>query len=526
MNQLTLLFAVLLATIVSVPAGRRVALPSPVLMTIFGVVLALVPGIPAPNLAPGLILPLVLPPLLFAAARRSHWRQFHRTWRAIVLLAVALVLVSTAVVAVVYSRLDPGLPTAAAVLLGALISPPDPVAASAVAADLSLPRRLINTLESEGLFNDVTAIVVYGVALDAVLTGHFSAPGALGRFALSAVIAVVVGLGTGWASDRAITVLDDATLQVSLSLLVPFAAYVLAEHLHGSGVLAVLLCGLYLSDRADADDVAYRLVGGAFWDIVELLVTGFAFGLIGQELGAVITAVGPGWVRLIGEAMVIVGAVLLVRLLWLLPAAWLSRRLTPGGDADDAPFTWRETVVMWWAGMRGVATVALALAIPLTVHGGAPFPGRNQILFTAFTVVLFTLLVQGLTLPLLVRFIGISADDQAQREAERHLWFRVEQAQLRYLDEITESEEVPDELYERLAARQQARLAQLGSAPADASHADSRRRLAQGRRLRDLDQRMLAAGRREMAAARAEPDANPELVDRVMRQLDLRTFRR
>lgn len=526
MDQLTILFVIFLATIFSVPVGRRIGLPSPVLMTLFGAAMALLPQVPNPNIEPDLILPLVLPPLLFAAARRTHWRQFRASWRTVLLLAVLLVLVTSAAVAGVFHLLNPSLPIGAAVLLGALISPPDPVAATAVAGDLSLPRRLINTLETEGLFNDVTAVVIYVDAVGSVVSHHFSAAGALGELALSAAIALAVGLGLGWFSIRAMGMLADATLQVGLSLLIPYAVYEVADRLHGSGVLAVLVYGLYLSDKVDADDVAYRLVGTAFWDIVELLVTGFAFGLIGQELYVVVKEVGDAWSSLLGDATAVLAVVVLTRLLWLLPAAWLANRLTRRRDTGDKPVSWRETVVMWWAGMRGVVTVALALAIPLTVNGGAAFPGRDEILFTAFAVVLFTLVVQGLTLPVLTRLLKVGADDQAQREAERRLWYRVAKAELRQLNEAAEAGDVPEDLYERLSSRRAGRLAQAFPDAVDEELRSSmKQRFGEARLLHRLDQEMIAAGRRELQAARSEPGMDPELVDRVMRRLDLRSER-
>lgn len=530
MTQLTLLFVIFLATILTVPLSARLGVPSPVLMTVFGTVMALVPDIPNTKIDPSLILPLVLPPLLFAAARRSHWRQFRSSWPAILLLAVALVLVSTAAVALAYVELVPTLPVAAAVLLGALTSPPDPVAAVAVAGDVGMPRRLVTILETEGLFNDVTAIVIYGVAVTAVVQGHFTTSTALIDLLLSAVIAVVVGLGIGWAAVHVIGFLGDATLQVALTLLIPYAAYMLSAEFHGSGVLAVLLCGLYLSDRTDVDDVAYRLVGTAFWDIVELLVTGFSFGLIGQELYVVVKEVGNTWTQLLGDALWIVAVTVLIRLLWLLPAGWLSHRLAwaapdAAGAADDTiPLTWKDVIVMWWAGMRGVATVALALGIPLTVDGGGPFPGRAQILFTAFVVVLFTLVVQGLTLPFLVRLLGVSEDAKVRAAAERALWVRVTKAQLQRLDQIAKSEQLPQDVYERLAMRQHARLA--GAFPEkqdEAARAAARRRKAEVALFNRIGQEMLAAGRRELYEARSEVGADPELVSGVLRQLDLRS---
>ncbi|AXI78283.1 Na+/H+ antiporter [Peterkaempfera bronchialis] len=526
MDQLTLLFVVLLASILSVPVGSRLKLPPPVLMTVLGIVLALLPFVPEVHLEPELILPLVLPPLLYAAAQRTSWRQFRANARPILLLAVALVLVTTAVVAAVFRHLAPGVPIAAAVALGALISPPDPVAATAVAGSVGLPRRLVSVLEGEGLFNDVTALVIYGVAIGAVVSGSFSAPGALGRLVLSAVIALAVGWLLGWGSARLMGLLGDATLQVGLSLLVPFAAYVVADELGGSGVLAVLVCALHLGEHASGeDDVTYRLTGTAFWEVVELLVTGMAFGLIGLELRIVMASVGGHWRGMLDDAAAIVAVVVLVRLIWLLPAAWLSRHLDRDRDTrEDEPVTWRETVVMWWSGMRGVASVALALAIPRTVDGGGAFPERDRILFVAFCTVLFTLLVQGLTLPFLVRLLGIGADTDAEERTERELWHRATRAGLDRLRELIADEELPEEMVERLRRRQRDRLVRaLPETYDESQRIAARERLAYARRFREVEQEMLSASRREMQAARSEPGADPELVDRILRRLDLRS---
>ncbi|GAA4947689.1 hypothetical protein GCM10023238_12530 [Streptomyces heliomycini] len=371
------------------------------LMTVLGAVLALLDFVPNVDVPPDLILPLLLPPLLYAAVRRTSWRQFAANVRPILLLAVALVFVTTLCVAVVAHAIVPGLPLAAAVALGALVAPPDPVAATAVAGKLGLPRRLVSILEGEGLFNDVTAIVLYNVAIAAAVSGGFSAWEAGLDLVLSAVVAVAVGLALGWGANKLMDFLGDATLQIGLSLLVPYAAYVAAEELHGSGVLAVLTTALFLAEYAtDADDVMTRLAGHTFWDIVDTLVTGVAFGLVGLELhNAVRTAAGH-WGELLTWAAVIVGVVVLVRLLWLLPATWLTKRLHAARDtAEEIPVSWRETVVMWWAGMRGVASAALALAIPLETGAGGDFPGRGEIIFIAFGVIMATLLVQGLSLP-------------------------------------------------------------------------------------------------------------------------------
>ncbi|MFJ1707922.1 Na+/H+ antiporter [Kitasatospora sp. NPDC088346] len=526
MAQLSLLFLVLLAAVVTVPLARRTGVPQPVLMTLLGLVMAVIPQIPDVKVQPELILPLVLPPLIFAVARRSSVHYFRTNLRPILLLAVALVIVTTTVVAGVYQWLVPAVPLAVAVALGALVSPPDPVAAVAVAGAVGLPRRMVAVLESEGLFNDVTAIVIYSLAIDAVVSHDFSTPHALERFVLSAVVAVAIGIGLGWLNAKLAGLLDDPTLQVALNLLVPFAAYALAEEGHGSGVLAVVVCALYLADRAaDADDVAFRLVGNAFWEIVETLITGVAFGLIGLELSTVLADVSDSWRGMLGEAAAVIATVVLVRLVWLLPAAWLSRRVSR--TDEDTPISWRETVVLWWSGMRGVATVALALAVPLTLKDGTPFPGRSELIFVAFGVVLFTLLVQGLTLPWLVRLLGLDSGSDTHEEAARQLWWRASKAGLRRLTELEDEEELPSELVERLRERQHDRLARLYPERYERQEAaEAKHRISQWRKAYGIEQEMIAASRREVLAARGEPGADPEVADQVLRQLDLRSHRK
>ncbi|MGW2408380.1 Na+/H+ antiporter [Streptomyces sp. NPDC001739] len=527
MDQLALLFVLLLGAVVMVPVGDRLGLPSPVLMTLAGAVLALLPFVPNVEVPPEFILPVVLPPLLYAAVQRTSWRQFTANLRPIFLLAVALVFATTAAVAAVAQAVVPGMPVAAAVVLGALVAPPDPVAATAVAGKLGLPRRMVSILEGEGLFNDVTAIVLYHVALAAVVSGSFSVPGALGSLVLSAVVAIVVGLAIGWVTNKLMGLLGDPTLQIGLTLLVPFVAYVLAEEFRGSGVLAVLTSALFLAEYAvDPDDVMGRLAGYTFWEVVDTLVTGVAFGLIGLELHNIFGAAAHRWGQLIGAGAAVVAVVVGVRLLWLLPAAWLAKRMHKRRDYDeDIPMSWRETLIMWWSGMRGVASVALALAIPFGVDGG-PFPARNDILFIAFAVVLATLLVQGLTLPWLVRRLRVRADTDAVDALERELAVRVIKASKRRLKEIMEVEELPDEVSDQLSRR----AFDIGARIAPDIVDDERRdlfekRISRLKKVQRIQGEMLSAARHEVLAARSEPGADPEIVDRVLRHLDMRSLR-
>ncbi|MFC4497463.1 Na+/H+ antiporter [Streptomyces ovatisporus] len=529
MDQLALLFALLLGAVLTVPLGDRTGVPSPVLMTLLGGVLALLPFVPDVQVPPEFILPLVLPPLLYAAVHRTSWRQFAANKRPIFLLAVALVFVTTAAVAAVSHALVPGLGIAGAVALGALVAPPDPIAATTVAGQLGLPRRLVSILEGEGLFNDVTAITMYHVAIAAAVTGTFSVPGAVGELVLSALVAVVVGLALGWATNKLALFLGDATLQTGLSLLVPFASYVLAEELKGSGVLAVLMTALYLSSgrAVDADDVQGRLVGQSFWSIVDTLVTGVAFGLIGLELAVVVGPVTGRWNELLPAALAVIAAVVVLRLAWLLPAAWLAKRLHRRKDLDeDIPLNWRETTVVWWAGMRGVASVALALAVPLHVAGGGSFPERDAILFIAFAVVLATLVLQGLTLPWLVKKLRVQSDSAAEREQERRLALRCAKAARKRLREIEAAEELPEEISEALLRRAHDVGARISPEIVDEERRETHaKRTARMRKIHRLNGELLSAARHEILAARSEAGSDPEVCDRVLHQLDLRSFR-
>ncbi|MEU5422146.1 Na+/H+ antiporter [Streptomyces sp. NPDC001407] len=528
MDQLALLFVLLIGAVVMVPCADRLGLPSPVLMTLGGIVLALLPFVPNVDVPPEFILPLVLPPLLYASVQRTSWRQFAANVRPILLLAVALVFVTTAAVAVVANAVVPGISVAAAVALGALIAPPDPVAATAVAGSLGLPRRLVSILEGEGLFNDVTAIVLYHVAIAAAVTGSFSLPKAVGELVLSAVVAVAVGLALGWAAKRLMDILGDATLQIGLTLLVPFVSYVLAEEFKGSGVLAVLTTALFLAEYAmDADDVLGRLAGHTFWEIVDTLVTGVAFGLIGLELHNVFGTGAGRWGEMLEISAAVIGVVVGVRLLWLLPAAWLAKQLHGRRDIDeDIPLSWRETVIMWWSGMRGVASVALALAIPLRMDDGSPFPGRDEILFIAFAVIMATLVVQGLTLPWLVRLLGVRSDSDADRELARQLAVRAAKAAKLRLKEIERAEELPEDLVEHLSRRAFDVGARISPDILDEERREAHaQRVERIRTVQRIQSEMLSAARHEILAARSEPGADPEIVDRVLRHLDVRSLR-
>jgi monovalent cation/hydrogen antiporter len=523
-DQLMLVVVLMLATVLLVGVGERIRRPYPVLVTLLGVVMAVVPTLPNLRIEPDLILPLFLPPLIYAVAQRTSWRLLQARLRSILLLAGALVLVTVAAVAVTAYILIPGVTLAAAIALGAMVAPPDPVAAEAVAGQLRLPRRLVIILQTEGLCNDATALVVYQLAVSAVVSGHWSVQEAIARFCYASAAAVVIGLGIGWVARRLSGMIAATTARSGLTLVVPFATYLLADRVGASGVLAVLTAGLYLGQTAGDDSgVADRLTGRAFWDVVELLVTGLAFGLIGLELHEVLPS-GSRLLSAAGHAAVICLVVVGMRFIWLLIGGPLSRRVSGRADPEGVPGSWREDIVLSWAGMRGLATIALALALPLTTDAGRPFPGREELLFCAFAVIAVTLVLQGLTLPSLVRSLGVRAAADIEQQAEHALVMRAYKASARRLRELDLDEDLPDDVVEALRERQKTLIVTLSGETVPEEY---RERLATRTRNVEIIKRMyaqtLAAARQEILSARTERGMDPEAVDSVLRRLDLRS---
>jgi monovalent cation/hydrogen antiporter len=449
-RELLLLAALLAGVVVLTPLAARVKVPQPVLLTVFGLALAALPFWPELRLDPHLILPLVLPPLLFAATQRTTAREFRQRREAVLLLAVGLTVATTAVVALAAHQLGLSWPTAW--VLGAIVSPPDPVAATSVARQLHLPHRLVTVLEGEGMFNDATALVLYKVAVLAAVTGHFSSL-AVGR---DLVLALVVGVGlgflAGWLSRLALSVLHDPPTETTVTAVAPFAAYLAAEQLHGSGVLAVLVLGLYLRSYGHPAITSEGwLLGRAVWRYADFVITSLVFTLLGFELTTVLEHADTG-LRTLWLAAVVVVTVVLFRAAWTFPAARVAHRRQRRRQ-DDTPYGWRETTVVAWAGMRGVVTVATALALPVTTNAGAGFPHREEIILVALACVLVTLVAQGLSLPALVRALGVglAGSDDGQVNALRR---RAAAAALHALEEQGD-DDVPQQL--RSAAIEQYR---------------------------------------------------------------------
>ncbi|HET8601620.1 MAG TPA: cation:proton antiporter [Segeticoccus sp.] len=409
--------AILIAGVVSLtPLSDRVGVPQPILLSVFGLLLALVPGVPNLDIAPQLILPVVLPPLLFAATQRTTVREFRENARPVVLLAVGLTAATAFVVAAVAHAM--GLAWGPSWVLGAIVSPPDPVAATAVSRRLRLPHRLVTVLEGEGMFNDATALVIYQVAVGAVVTAHLSAGHVVVELVLAVGVGIGLGIAVGWVTKLILAALHDGPSETTVTAVMPFAVYLLAEQLHGSGVLAVLALGLYLRSFAHrATTAGGYLLGRSVWRFADFVITSLVFALIGFELTGLLGRSSLTRPALLTAAAVI-GAVVVFRGVWLYPAAWFARWHRRRQESQ-APYGWRETTVVAWAGMRGVVSVATTLALPMAVAGGSGFPGRAVITLTALCCVLVTLLGQGLTLAPIVSFLRVGADYDVPGEVAR-----------------------------------------------------------------------------------------------------------
>jgi monovalent cation/hydrogen antiporter len=522
-ENLALVVGLMLAAVLLVGVGDRLRLPWPALMLLLGIGVAFAPGLPDRfDLEPELILPLFLPPLLFATAQRTSWALFRARWRSIAFLAVALVVATVAAVAGTAKLLVPGIGISAAIALGAMVAPPDPVAVEAVAGPVSMPRRLLAVLQSEGLFNDATALVVFQTAVLATVQGDVvSAPTLLFRFVLGVASAVAIGIVVALVARWITARVTDTTGRSALTLVLPFAVYLAADKIGASGVVAVVVLALQLRATSGADEAEERLVQRSFWDVVELLVTGVAFGLIGLDLRQVVEAGGPELPRMMRDAAVVCAVVVVVRVVWMLAAWWLVCR---SNDPGRSPRTGREAVVLAWCGMRGLATLALALSLPTATAAGGDFPQRAEIVLIAVTVLVFTLVLPGFTLPSLVRRLGVAAHADAEHAAEQAIAQRARTAATAVLTADDRVDRLPAEVGTSLRQRMD-RLD--GVLRGDTASAEDRGHAEKVRRYRavmsQVQAEALAAARAEVLAARREPGVDPEAADRVLRRLDLRT---
>jgi monovalent cation/hydrogen antiporter len=510
----------LLAVAVLALVARKVTIPYPILFVIGGLLLGLIPNLPKVRLDPELVFLFVLPPLLYPAALFTPWRDFRANLRPIALLAIGLVLFTTVAVAyLAHYYMD--LPLAAAFVLGAIISPPDAIAASAIADRLKVPRRIVTILEGESLVNDATALVAYRFAVAAVVTGSFSLAHASEQFFLVGLGGNVVGLTVGWLAEQFHKRVDDAPIEITVELLTPFAAYLLAERFGVSGVLAVVTAGLYLGMRMpELLTFRTRLQGGPVWEILEFLLNGVVFIAIGLQLPEVLRALSGHALsvqKLVSYALLISVAVILIRILWVFPATYLPRLIFNRLRRHDPCPPWRHVTIVAWTGMRGVVSLAAALALPLTVRDGSPFPARDLILFLTFVVIVVTLVAQGLSLPLLIHWLGIQ-DDRSMEKEERDARLNANQAALARLQEIAERDPSKAEALQRLRVEYEDHIRQIKGA--EPENAGTPLRLFSSEYER-LSQEALRVERLTIIKLRDEDVINDEVLRRIQRDIDL-----
>ncbi|WP_324673507.1 Na+/H+ antiporter [Hymenobacter sp. GOD-10R] len=421
-ETLLLCLGLLITVCLLIILSQRLRLPYPILLVLGGLAVSFVPGLPPIRINPELIFLIFLPPLLYEAAWFTSWKDFWRWRRVISFLAFGLVFLTSGIVAYVSWAIIPGFTLALGFLLGGVVSPPDAVAATSVMRSMSLPRRIMAILEGESLVNDASSLIVFRFALAAVLSGSFVWYEAAGQFVLVTVLGVAVGLGIAlvfYALHRWLSVTP--SLHTVLTLITPYLLYTTAEAVHASGVMAVVSGGLFLSyQSATIFTPANRRQGLHTWATVGFILNGAVFMLIGLQLPLIVKGLDAySKLEAIGYGLLISFVVIATRLVLTLLGSpfthWISRYIT----VSDANPGWRGPVIVGYAGMRGVVSLAAALSIPLLDSAGQPFPERNMVLFITFIVILVTLVGQGLTLPMLIRWIGVEDLDHLQPEYEQ-----------------------------------------------------------------------------------------------------------
>ncbi|MFL5286891.1 MAG: Na+/H+ antiporter [Rhodopila sp.] len=407
MATFEILLGLLAACVALASAAQWLHVPLAVVLVLGGMAFAFVPGLPTIELEPQLALALFLPPLLQMSAYRTDWPAFRSNLRPILLLALGAVLFTSLVVAATARLLLPDLPWAAAIALGAIVAPPDAVAATSVLRNFNIPKRLVTVLEGESLLNDASSLVLYRFAVAAAATGATSLGEASFQFVLAAAGGVTIGWLVGRAAMWVFAHLDDTLLDILVSLLAGFAAYIAAEQVHVSGVLAAVACGLVLGRQQHAEFTARtRVEAAAVADFLEFVLTALVFVLIGLQLrGILLRLEGYSPWQLAGLAAAVSAALVLSRFAWVYPVAWLPRALSRTLRERDPMLPWRHSAVLSWAGMRGVVSMAAALALP------EGFPERDALIFLAFCAIFTTLVVQGTTLGPLIRWLGVSVPE-------------------------------------------------------------------------------------------------------------------
>jgi monovalent cation/hydrogen antiporter len=515
------LLGLLAVLVVVAVVARRLKTDTSILLVVAGIALAIIPGLPRIELAPELVLLGMLPPLIYSAGVAMSWREFRFNLRPIAQLAFGCVVFTTCAVAAAAHWLL-GLPLAVGFVLGAIVAPPDAVAPLAIVRNLGLPRRLVVVLEGEGLANDATALILYRFAVVAVSTGIFSFGKASGIFALIVVGEIAYGIGIGWASLRLRRWAQDPRVEITLSLLTPYAAFLLPQQLGGSGVLATVAAGLYVSWNGPLlIPAATRLQGIFFWDLVVYLLEGLIFLITGMQTRTLLDRMDAGQLNyLLLGVLITVVVVVVTRFIWMFPAVYLPRWLSASLRRRDPSPPWQWAFMLGFVGVRGVVSLAAALAIPLTVASGAPFPDRDLILFVTFGLIVVTHIGEGLALPSVVRWLDLGRDaaEERAREHKAELAVRGEALQVAQarLQELADSGQISSDVNTALRARHDYRTARLPRFGPDGLDGDVAHTMAA-----ELRTELIAAEREYIYRMLQEGKITDEARRHIERELDL-----
>jgi monovalent cation/hydrogen antiporter len=512
----------LLATAALAVLARLIGVPYPITLVLGGCVIGFVPGLPDVELDPDLVLLLFLPPLLYGAAFFTSLRDLRANARPIALLSIGLVFVTMGAVAIVAHEVI-GLGWGESFVLGAVVSPTDAVAPAEILRRLGAPRRLQTIIEGENLTNDWTALVLYSFAVAAVVTGSFSFGEAVFRFFVNGIGGLLIGLAAGWLIREVRSRVNDPPTEITISLLSGYAAYIPAEELGLSGVIAAVTVGVYMGwHTPELTTPVMRMQGVAVWEILMFLLNAVLFLLVGLQLPSVLDDIsGFSASELVGWGLLVSAVVIVVRLAWGFTVVYLVRALDrrPSQRARRTPA--RERLVAGWAGMRGSVALAAALAIPFETDAGAPFPERDLLIFLAFAVILVTLVGQGLTLGPLINRLGIS-DDGTEQEEEVHARVRIAEAALLRLEEVSGDGWAREDTLERVRGLYDYRRRRFSAQADGGDGAQYEERTDAYRRLM---YELYDAQREELLALRNRREISDEVRRRVERELDLEETR-
>jgi CPA1 family monovalent cation:H+ antiporter len=503
--------------------ARRLGTPYPIVMVTGGLVLGLIPGIPSITLNPDMIFLIVLPPLLYAAAWTTSWRDFRYNLVSIFLLAFGLVAFTVAAVSLVAPRVFAGFDWRLGFALGAVVAPTDAIAATSIARRVGLPSRIVDILEGESLINDAAGLLALQFATAIVVQKQVpTVYDGFKTFGWLIIGGIAFGLIAGWIVDYIERRINDGPIEITLSILVPYAVYLAADEVHASGVLAVVACGLFLSRRsAKFFSPSVRIQIWSVWEALNFVLNGLVFVLIGLQLPAIRASIrGYSLSTLIIDGVVFSALLILLRVVWVFPGAgiaWLVR--TRIEHRPERPPRLRNIFVLGWTGMRGVVSLAAALALPAVLADGSPFPQRNLIVFLTFCVIFVTLVLQGITLPPLIRALGLAgaAGPNCEEEEARRI---VIQAAVSHLEESKgKDKNEAAAIYDDLARHYHQRLATLQSSAANAEEkADHDRHV-------ELSLEALRVERETAIRLRDEGRINDEVLRRIERELDLNESR-